>query len=179
MPVHELIESEETRVRKIISTDASPDMARDLTIGQYTIISKIGEGGMGEVYRARDKKLGRDVAIKVLPASLAADADRLNRFRQEARAVGQLNHPNILVVHHIGRHAGAPYMVSEFLEGKTLRERMARGALTQRKAIDYALQIAKGLPAAHEKGIVHRDIKPEHMFVPDDGRVKILDFGLD
>ena len=175
MPVEELTEStvvasEETRVRRVISSGA--------IIGQYTILSKIGQGGMGEVYRARDKKLGRDVAIKVLPVSLSTDADRLNRFRQEARALGQLNHPNILVVHHIGRHAGAPYMVSEFLEGKTLRERMHRGALTQRKAIDYALQIAKGLAAAHEKGIVHRDIKPENIFVTDDGRVKILDFGL-
>jgi len=175
MPIEELTESivvasEETRVRRVISSGA--------IIGQYTILSKIGEGGMGEVYRARDKKLGRDVAIKVLPVSLSTDADRLNRFRQEARALGQLNHPNILVVHHIGRHAGAPYIVSEFLEGKTLRERMDRGALTQRKAIDYALQIAKGLAAAHEKGIVHRDIKPENIFVTEDGRVKILDFGL-
>jgi eukaryotic-like serine/threonine-protein kinase len=175
MPGQELTEStvvasEETRLQRIISSGA--------TIGQYTIISKIGEGGMGEVYRARDKKLGRDVAIKVLPASFAADADRLDRFRQEARAAGKLNHPNILVVYHVGKHAGAPYMVSEFLKGKTLRERIDRGSLPQRKAIDYAFQIAKGLAAAHEKGIIHRDIKPENIFVTNDGRVKILDFGL-
>jgi serine/threonine protein kinase/Tol biopolymer transport system component len=148
------------------------------TIGQYTIVSKIGEGGMGEVYRARDPKLGRDVAIKVLPASLSENADRLNRFEQEAQAAGALNHPNILSIYHIGTHDGAPYIVSELLEGETLRERMALGALPQRKAIDYALQIAKGLAAAHEKGIVHRDIKPDNVFITDDGRVKILDFGL-
>src|SRR5438067_411637 len=148
------------------------------TIAQYTIVSKIGEGGMGEVYRARDTKLGRDVAIKVLPASLSENTDRLNRFEQEAQAAGTLNHPNILVIHHIGIHNGAPYIVSELLEGETLRERMAGTALPQRKAIDYALQIAKGLAAAHEKGIVHRDMKPDNVFITDDGRVKILDFGL-
>jgi len=148
------------------------------TIAQYTIVSKLGEGGMGEVCRARDAKLGRDVAIKVLPASLFENADRLNRFEQEAQATGTLNHPNILVIHHIGTHNGAPYIVSELLEGETLRDRLAGGALPQRKATDYALQIAKGLAAAHEKGIVHRDIKPENIFITDDGRVKILDFGL-
>ncbi len=147
-------------------------------IAQYTIVSKIGEGGMGEVYRARDAKLGRDVAIKVLPAALSENADRLNRFEQEAQAAGALNHPNILSIYHIGTHEGAPYIVSELLEGETLRERMAGGALPQRKAIDYALQIAKGLAAAHEKGIVHRDIKPDNVFITADGRVKILDFGL-
>ena len=147
-------------------------------IAQYTIVSKIGEGGMGEVYRARDTKLGRDVAIKVLPAALSENADRLNRFEQEAQAAGALNHPNILSIYHIGTHEGAPYIVSELLEGETLRERMAGGALPQRKAIDYALQIAKGLAAAHEKGIVHRDIKPDNVFITADGRVKILDFGL-
>ena len=148
------------------------------TIAQYTIVSKIGEGGMGEVYRARDPKLGRDVAIKVLPASLSENVDRLNRFEQEAQAAGALNHPNILSIYHIGTHDGAPYIVSELLEGETLRERMAGGALPQRKAIDYGLQIVKGLAAAHEKGIVHRDIKPDNIFITDDGRVKILDFGL-
>jgi Tol biopolymer transport system component len=148
------------------------------TIAQYTIVSKVGEGGMGVVWRARDTKLGRDVAIKVLPASLSENADRLNRFEQEAQAAGALNHPNILVIYHIGTHGGAPYIVSELLEGETLRERMAGGALPQRKAIDYALQIAKGLAAAHDKGIVHRDIKPDNIFITHDGRVKILDFGL-
>src|SRR5260370_32749553 len=133
---------------------------------------------MGVVWRARDAKLGRDVAIKVLPASLSENTDRLNRFEQEAQAAGALNHPNILVIHHIGIHDGAPYIVSELLEGETLRERMTGAALPQRKAIDYALQIARGLAAAHEKGIVHRDIKPDNVFVTNDGRIKILDFGL-
>ena len=148
------------------------------TIAQYTIVSKIGEGGMGVVWRARDSRLGRDVAIKVLPASLSENTDRLNRFEQEAQAAGALNHPNILVIHHIGIHDGAPYIVSELLEGETLRDRMAGAALPQRKALDYALQIARGLAAAHEKGIIHRDIKPDNVFITDDGRVKILDFGL-
>ncbi|HEX9422256.1 MAG TPA: protein kinase [Pyrinomonadaceae bacterium] len=148
------------------------------SLGNYKVVSAIGAGGMGEVYRASDTKLGRDVAIKVLPASLSESAERLNRFEQEAQAAGALNHPNILVIHHIGIHDGAPYIVSELLEGETLRERMGGAALPQRKAIDYALQIAKGLAAAHEKGIVHRDIKPDNIFITHDGRVKILDFGL-
>src|SRR6266699_7107709 len=156
----------------------SDSISPNTTIAPYTIVSKIGEGGMGEVYRARDAKLGRDVAIKVLPASLSENADRLRRFEQEAQAAGALNHPNILSIYHIGTHEGAPYIVSELLEGETLRERMAGGALPQRKAIDYGLQIAKGLAAAHEKGIVHRDIKPDNVFVTNDGRIKILDFGL-
>lgn len=156
----------------------SETISPDTRIAQYTIVSKIGEGGMGEVWRARDPKLGRDVAIKVLPASLSADKDRLARFEQEAQAAGALNHPNILSIYHIGTHDAAPYIVSELLEGETLRERMAGGALPQRKAVDYALQMAKGLAAAHEKGIVHRDIKPDNIFITDDGRVKILDFGL-
>src|SRR3989440_7745902 len=125
-----------------------------------------------------NSKMGRDVAIKVLPASLSENTDRLNRFEQEAQAAGALNHPNILVIFHIGTHGGAPYIVSELLEGETLRERMAGAALPQRKAIDYALQIAHGLAAAHAKGIVHRDLKPDNLFVTNDGRVKILDFGL-
>jgi serine/threonine protein kinase/WD40 repeat protein len=148
------------------------------TISHYKIVSLLGEGGMGEVYRARDTKLGRDVAIKVLPAAFSADAERLRRFEQEAQAAGALNHPNILVIFHIGMHDGAPYIISELLEGQTLRERMAGAALPQRKAMDYALQIAHGLAAAHAKGIVHRDLKPENLFVTNDGRVKILDFGL-
>jgi serine/threonine protein kinase len=147
-------------------------------IGDYTIVSKIGEGGMGEVWRARDAKLGRDVAIKVLPAAFSSDAERLRRFEQEAQAAGALNHPNILVIYHIGTHSESPYIVSELLEGETLRERMGGVALPQRKAIDYALQTAHGLAAAHEKGIVHRDLKPENLFITKDGRVKILDFGL-
>src|SRR5438105_8959881 len=156
----------------------SKTISPNTTIAQYTIVSKIGEGGMGEVYRARDTKLGRDVAIKVLPAAFSENSERLRRFEQEAQAAGALNHPNILSIFHIGTHDGAPYIVSELLEGETLRDRMADAALPQRKAIDYALQIARGLAAAHEKGIVHRDIKPDNIFITNDGRVKILDFGL-
>jgi len=133
---------------------------------------------MGEVYRAYDQAMRREVAIKVLPAALSADKDRLARFEQEAQAAGALNHPNILVVHHIETHEGAPYIVSELLEGATLRERTGGAALPQRKAIDYALQTAQGLAAAHEKGIVHRDLKPDNIFITKDGRVKILDFGI-
>src|SRR5689334_901837 len=147
-------------------------------LGRYEIRSKVGEGGMGEVYRAYDEAMHREVAIKVLPAALTSDKDRLARFEQEAQTAGSLNHPNILVIHHIETHDGAPYIVSELLDGETLRDRMGGVALSQRKAIDYALQVAHGLAAAHEKGIVHRDLKPENIFVTKDGRVKILDFGL-
>jgi Tol biopolymer transport system component len=133
---------------------------------------------MGEVYRARDTRLSRDVAIKVLPPALSADADRLRRFEQEARATGTLNHPNILQVYDIGAHEGAPYVVSELLEGETLRDRIGGTPLPARKAVEFATQIAMGLAAAHEKGIVHRDLKPENLFITKDGRVKILDFGL-
>jgi eukaryotic-like serine/threonine-protein kinase len=154
------------------------NIASGTRLGHYEIHSKIGAGGMGEVYRAYDPRMNREVAIKVLPAALAASSDRLARFEQEAQAAGALNHPNILVVHHIDKHDGAPYIVSELLEGDTLRERMGGVALSPRKAIDYALQVAHGLAAAHEKGIVHRDLKPENVFITKDGRVKILDFGL-
>src|SRR5215472_1663771 len=147
-------------------------------LGPYEILAPIGAGGMGEVYRAKDPRLGRDVAIKVLPVSVSADADRLRRFEQEARAAGILNHPNITAVYDIGSHDDAPYVVTELLEGETLRSRLAGGPIPVRKAIDYGLQIAHGLAAAHEKGIVHRDLKPENLFVTKDGRVKILDFGL-
>jgi hypothetical protein len=133
---------------------------------------------MGEVYRARDPRLGRDIALKVLPAAWSADVGRLHRFEQEARAAAALNHPNILAVHDIGSQDGAPYIVSEVLDGATLRERLRNGPLPLRKAIEYAQQIARGLAAAHDKGIVHRDLKPENIFITDDGRVKILDFGL-
>ena len=147
-------------------------------LGSYEIVSLIGAGGMGEVYRARDPKLGRDVAIKVLPAAFSSDAERLRRFEQEAQAAGALNHPNVLVIYHIDRHEESPYIVSELLEGETLRDRMNGKSLPQRKALDFALQTAHGLAAAHEKGIVHRDLKPDNLFVTNDGRVKILDFGL-
>jgi len=147
-------------------------------LGPYEILGPIGAGGMGEVYRARDARLAREVAVKVLPASFAGDPDRLRRFEQEARATGQLNHPNILAVYDTGTFQGTPYVVAELLEGATLRDRMAGAALPVRKAVDYARQIAQGLAAAHHKGIVHRDLKPENLFVTHDGRVKILDFGL-
>jgi Tol biopolymer transport system component len=147
-------------------------------LGPYEIVALVGAGGMGEVYRARDTRLGRDVAIKVLPRALANDADRLRRFEQEARTIAALNHPNIVGIHDIGAHDGAPFLVSEFLEGQTLREKLVSGPLPVRRAIDYALGIAEGLAAAHEKGIVHRDLKPENVFVTRDGRIKVLDFGL-
>jgi serine/threonine protein kinase/Tol biopolymer transport system component len=153
-------------------------IAAGAKIGRYEIRSKLGEGGMGEVYRAYDAKMNREVAIKILPSAFSADKDRLVRFEQEAQTAGALNHPNILVIYHIDTHDGSPYIASELLEGGTLRERMGGVALPQRKAIDYALQIAHGLAAAHDKGIVHRDLKPENIFVTRDGRVKILDFGL-
>ena len=153
-------------------------LAAGARLGPYEIVSPLGAGGMGEVYRAKDPRLGREVAIKVLPTSFSNDPDRLRRFEHEARAAGVLNHPNITAVYDIGSVEGAPYVVSELLEGETLRSRLATGALSTRKALDYAIQIARGLAAAHEKGIVHRDLKPENLFVTKDGRVKILDFGL-
>jgi serine/threonine protein kinase/Tol biopolymer transport system component len=147
-------------------------------LGRYEIRSKLGEGGMGEVYRSRDQKLNRDVAIKVLPDQLSQDQERLQRFEQEAQAAGALNHPNILGVFDVGTHNGLTYLVAELLEGEELRERLNRGPMPQRTAIDFAEQIAAGLAAAHEKGIVHRDLKPENLFVTTGDRVKILDFGL-
>jgi serine/threonine protein kinase/Tol biopolymer transport system component len=148
------------------------------SIDHYEIIALLGSGGMGEVYRARDTRLNRDVAIKVLPGLSTADSDRLRRFELEARAAAALNHPNILAVYQMGMHQGTPYLVSELLEGETLRERLRRGSLPLRKVVDYGVQIAKGLAAAHEKSIVHRDLKPENLFLTKDGHAKILDFGL-
>src|SRR5271166_883534 len=153
-------------------------LASGTKLGPYEIQSPLGAGGMGEVYRAKDSRLGRDVAIKVLPESLARDAERLRRFETEARAIAALNHPNILSIHDIGTHNGAPYLVSECLEGQSLWVAVRGGALPLRRVADYGTQIAQGLAAAHEKGIVHRDLKPENVFVTRDGRVKILDFGL-
>lgn len=147
-------------------------------LGPYEIYSLLGSGGMGEVYRGRDPRLGRDVAIKVLPSNASSDPGRLQRFEQEARAAAALNHPNILAVYDVGVHDGAPYIVSELLDGQTLRARVSTGPIPVRTALDYAAQIAQGLAAAHEKGIVHRDLKPDNIFVTPDGRVKILDFGL-
>ena len=175
-------------------------LASDARLGPYEIGALVGSGGMGEVYRARDPRLGRDVAIKVLAAGFSNDPDRLRRFELEARAVAALNHPGILAVYDIGTEHGAPYIVSELLEGETLRDRLnnatgsnghslqsdggrvlsdaPRGGLAMRKAVDYAIQVARGLAAAHDKGITHRDLKPENLFITTDGRVKILDFGL-
>jgi len=147
-------------------------------LGPYEIQTPLGAGGMGEVYRARDTRLGRDVALKILPESFARETDRLHRFEQEARAVAALNHPNILAIFDTGQNNGSPFLVSELLEGETLRAVLDRGAVQQRKTIDYGVQIAQGLAAAHEKGIVHRDLKPENIFVTRDARIKILDFGL-
>src|SRR5512143_1660527 len=147
-------------------------------IGRFQIVRLIGSGGMGDVYRARDENLGRDVAIKVLPARFSTDHPRLTRFEQEARTAGRLNHPNILVIYDVGLHEGSPYLVSELLEGETLSDRLQSGPLPPTKAVEYASQIARGLAAAHQKGIIHRDLKPDNLFVTRDGLVKILDFGL-
>jgi eukaryotic-like serine/threonine-protein kinase len=153
-------------------------LAPGTRLSQYEILSPLGAGSMGEVYRARDSRLDREVAIKVLPELVSSEPERLQRFETEAKAAAALNHPNILAVYQMGTYAGVPYLVSELLEGKTLTESIRRGPLPWRKAIDYAIQIAHGLAAAHEKGIVHRDLKPDNLFVTKDGRIKILDFGL-
>jgi Tol biopolymer transport system component len=153
-------------------------LAAGARLGPYEVTSPLGAGGMGEVYRAKDTKLDRAVAIKVLPTHLAADREALARFEREAKAVAALSHPNILAIHDFGSHEGTTYAVTELLEGQTLRERLAAGSVPLRKAIDYGIQIARGLAGASERGIVHRDVKPENLFVTHDGRVKILDFGL-
>ena len=153
-------------------------LASGTQLGPYEIVALIGAGGMGEVYKARDPRLRRDVAIKVLPASFSADTVRLQRFEQEAHAAAGLNHPNICAVYDIGQANGAPYIVSELLQGETLREELRAGALPQRAAIDYAIQIAHGLAAAHDHGIIHRDLKPDNIFITNEGRAKLLDFGL-
>jgi serine/threonine protein kinase len=147
-------------------------------IGPYEIAGKLGEGGMGEVYRARDTRLGRDVAIKVILAAWAEDKERLQRFEQEVRTTSGLSHPNIVAVFDTGTHEGHPFVVTELLEGETLRQALRNGPLPFRKAIQHAEQIALGLAAAHAGGVIHRDLKPENLFVTRDGRVKILDFGL-
>jgi eukaryotic-like serine/threonine-protein kinase len=134
-------------------------------LGPYEIGAPLGAGDMGEVYRARDTRLGRDVALKILPDSFARDDDRLRRFEQEARAVAALSHPNILAIHDVGQHNGSPFLVSELLEGESLRAVLDQGVLPQRKAVDYGVQVAQGLAAAHEKGIVHRDLKPDNLFL--------------
>ncbi|HET7904751.1 MAG TPA: protein kinase, partial [Candidatus Eisenbacteria bacterium] len=147
-------------------------------LGPYEIVAPLGAGGMGEVYRARDPRLGREVAVKVLPSAMAGDADRQVRFEAEARAAGALNHPNIVTLHDVGVAEGMPYLVTEVLEGESLRDVARQGAVPVARALDIAAQVAAGLEAAHGKGIVHRDLKPENLFVLSDGRVKILDFGI-
>jgi Tol biopolymer transport system component len=161
-----------------VRSDKGSRLAPGTHLGPYEVLAPLGAGGMGEVYRARDERLGREVAVKVLPEDAWADSDRLRRFEQEAKATGALNHPNLLAVFDTGQHEGHPYVVFELLEGTTLRQVVGHAALPPRKAVEYAVQITRGLAAAHEKGIVHRDLKPENLFVTKDGRVKILDFGL-
>ena len=147
-------------------------------LGPYELVALIGAGGMGEVWRALDSGLRRHVAIKILPSRYSQDPDRLRRFEHEAQAAGMLNHPNVLSVYAIGRQGDTPYLVTELLDGTTLRQRLANGPLSESKALEYADQLVQGLAAAHEKGIVHRDLKPENVFITHDDRVKILDFGL-
>jgi serine/threonine protein kinase/Tol biopolymer transport system component len=147
-------------------------------LGPYEVLASLGKGGMGEVYRARDTRLARDVAVKVLPSGFAEDESRVSRFEHEARAAGALNHPNLLTVHDVGRHEDTPYLVTELLEGSTLRAWLDEGPIPLPRALDFAIQIARGLAAAHDRGIVHRDVKPENLFVTKDERVKLLDFGL-
>jgi len=161
-----------------VAPSAAPALTPGSRVGPYEVVGLVGAGGMGEVYRVRDPRLHREVALKILPSWAVRDPEQLRRFEQEARAAGALNHPNILAVFDVGRHQGGPFVVSELLEGETLRERQGAGPLPLRKAVDCAIQIARGLAAAHEKGIVHRDLKPENVFVTKEGHVKILDFGL-
>src|ERR1039457_4938061 len=147
-------------------------------LGPYEIQSPLGAGGMGEVYRARDTRLDRMVALKILPELFSSDSDSLRLFQDEARILSTLNHPNVLAIYDVGEQDGARYLVSEFLEGQTLREKLETGPLSRWRLVEYALETARGLAAAHEKGIVHRDLKPDNIFITQDDRVKILDFGL-
>src|ERR1039457_3028121 len=147
-------------------------------LDSYEIIAPLGAGGMGEVYRARDAALKRDVAVKGLPEYWSRDPARLRRFEQEAQAAAALNHPNIVSIFHVGQYDGSPYIVTELLQGETLRDRLRRGPMRLKEVLDYGVELARGLAAAHDAGIVHRDLKPENIWVTKDGRIKILDFGL-
>ena len=171
-------EGELQRGRWVLAGSASGTITPGDRLGPYEIVGPLGAGGMGEVFKARDTRLRRDVALKLLPPSFASDPGRVRRFEQEGRAVGALDHPNVLVVHDVGVHAGLPYLVTELLQGETLRERLRDGGLPARRALEVAIHVARGLSAAHDKGIVHRDLKPENVFVTRDGRAKVLDFGL-
>jgi len=176
--VETLLSSSDARSSFLETSPVSVTLMPGTRLGDYEVHKLLGSGGMGEVYRARDLRLRREVAIKVLPSFMSSDKGRLGRFEQEAQAAAALNHPNILAVFQMGTYEGAPYLVSELLDGDNLRGHVTRGPMPARKAIDYGVQIAHGLAAAHEKGIVHRDLKPENLFVTKDGRLKILDFGL-
>jgi serine/threonine protein kinase len=176
--VESLLAADDEARSSFLQSPPAVRLAKGTRLGDYEIQSLLGAGGMGEVYRARDLRLRRDVAIKVLPALASSDRERLRRFEQEAMAAAALNHPNVLAVFQMDTYEGSPYLVTELLEGDTLREQIKHGRMALRKAIEYALQMAHGLAAAHEKGIAHRDLKPENLFVTKDGRVKILDFGL-
>src|SRR4029453_19014502 len=153
-------------------------LSTGLKLGPYEILAPLGAGGMGEVYRARDTRLEREVAVKVLPQLAAGSADALARFEREARAVAALSHPHILAIHDFGSDGDVVYSVTELLEGETLKERLAAGAIPPRRAVEYAQQILRGLAAAHDRGIVHRDLKPDNVYLTRDGIVKILDFGI-
>src|SRR3984885_3517925 len=153
-------------------------LAAGYRLDSYEIIAPLGAGGMGEVYRARDAVLKRDVAIKVLPADWSRDPERLRRFELEAQAAAALNHPNIVLIFHVGQHDGSPYIVTELLQGETLRDRLRKGPMRLREVVDLGVELVRGLAAAHDAGIVHRDLNPENIFITKDGRVKILDFGL-
>ena len=161
-----------------MTADPAAPVGTGTRIGPYEIVGWLGAGGMGDVYRARDKRLGRDVAIKLIAGASAADPARVHRFEQEARAAGQINHPNILSVYDLGVHGGVPFIVTELLEGESLRTRLQKSPISLRKAVEYARQAAEALAAAHDKGVVHRDIKPDNLFLTADGRLKILDFGI-
>ena len=178
--VESLLSSDErARTSFLQSPPVSPTaLTTGTRLGDYEIVSLVGSGGIGEVYRARDTKLKREVAIKVLPAYWSRDPERLERFELEARAAAALNHPNITSIFHVGQHDGSPYIVTELLHGETLRERLRKGPVRLHEALDYGAEIARGLGAAHDAGVIHRDLKPENIFVTKDGRIKILDFGL-